>query len=460
MKKLLYFAIVALAAAACAKITELENVNAPAKGNAPVTFGAYNNRITKADIATVNDLDAAGGFGVFAYYTDDETYDQSYLPNFMYNQHVLGDGAVAPALPTWSYAPLKYWPNEYGSTAVSGDVDKISFFAYAPWIDADAVSGKTANYPNGAGILAVSRNREAGDPMVIYKVDTDPFNYENGNLDLLWGVNAGAAWNIKTNPVAPQAGMVAGKPWLDVQRPDDETAQAITFSFRHALSKLSVSVDAYVDGTNLTNAVDANSKIFIREITFSGFALEGALNLNNVTPNEPAWLSADGKHTTQLIDKPITFYDGLRDGSEGAGNLNPNEPNHTALNPDLIQLAALSTGITNAPVNLFSDQTATNPSAVGDPIAVIPTGSPVSVTIVYDVETTDGNLAGFLSDGVTPGSVIENKITKENVFAKLEAGKAYELKLHVGMASVKFDAAVIDWTAGTGSPTDVDVPAN
>jgi len=56
---------------------------------------------------------------------------------------------------------------------------------------------------------------------------------------------------------------------------------------------------------------------------------------------------------------------------------------------------------------------------------------------------------------------VENKITKTISFAdgnKLEAGKRYNLALHLGMTSVKFDATVSDW--GTGSTSETGLPYN
>ena len=72
------------------------------------------------------------------------------------------------------------------------------------------------------------------------------------------------------------------------------------------------------------------------------------------------------------------------------------------LNPVIVQDkpygdAQLSAGVTATAVNLFN-------GAADAPVMVIPTpGVPVSVTIVYDVETEDSRLAGLLSDGVTHG---------------------------------------------------------
>jgi len=75
------------------------------------------------------------------------------------------------------------------------------------------------------------------------------------------------------------------------------------------------------------------------------------------------------------------------------------------------------------------------------------------VTIVYDIETKDANLAGTVSDLETAGVSIENKITKTITLTsadamKLEAGKKYTIQLHLGLSQVEFDATVSEWADG------------
>ena len=70
----------------------------------------------------------------------------------------------------------------------------------------------------------------------------------------------------------------------------------------------------------------------------------------------------------------------------------------------------------------------------------------------------------FSPVGIQHGSSIENRITKTINFttaagpAGLESGKAYTIKLHLGMNSVKYDAAVGDWE--TGDAGEAWLPAN
>ena len=183
----------------------------------------------------------------------------------------------------------------------------------------------------------------------------------------------------------------------------------------------------------------------MRSITLGGIASKGSLNLNNIVANEPLWQSYYGSGS--IYAETATITDGRRDGKEGVSGATATNETLTGLNDVIISNDGnTSAGVTHQLVNLFNSTTATAP------IYVIPTGEPISVSIVYDVETEDDNLANVLSDGVTRGSSIENKITKEVVFGQeefLSAGHLYTLKLHLGLNSVKFDAAVSDWQDDT-----------
>jgi hypothetical protein len=59
------------------------------------------------------------------------------------------------------------------------------------------------------------------------------------------------------------------------------------------------------------------------------------------------------------------------------------------------------------------------------------------VKITYHVVTKDPKLTDYISN-------VENIITKQTTL-QLESGKSYNLKLILGMTSVKLDATVADW---------------
>ena len=441
-KKLLFAATMAAMLVSCSSEDSLQsskNLPDTAGIENAVSFDAYTQRgLTRSGDAGVMDNDKLGttGFGVFGYYTDMNMYEPTAIPNFMYNQQVTKSGS------SWTYAPVMYWPNEYGSKAQSDDVDQLSFFAYAPYVANTPASGKVTD--ETVGITGFTRNTAQGDPIVKYIGSLDPTKC----VDLCWGVCAAAdaTWNIIQGGSQT---MTAGLPWLNVQRPQKSLGQKVKFTFKHALAQLNVQIDADVN----TNAhgegseLDANTKVFVRKVTFSGFAMKGALNLNNEVADKPNWIGYSC--TDPIQSEEYTIYDGMKDGKEGTGYVAGNEK-VTGLNPTLIQTQdwsaqAATDGVQKEAKNLF------NAASADASIYVIPTGDEMTVTIEYDIETADAKLAGTVSDKETAGLSIPNTITKTITLSDnttkmiLEAGKKHTIKLHLGMSQVEFDATVSDW---------------
>ena len=466
-KKVYLFAAVAALFAACSNNDGAESAEkAQAQQNAQqiaVAFDTYTQRgVTRAGYAGEMTTSTGTynlqteGFGVFAYYTNNTSYDDTSIPNFMYNQKV--------STASWTYEPVKYWPNEYGTTAVADETDKLTFFAYAPYVKVTPSTGKVVVEAPATseiqtwGITGLTKNTAAGDPLVKYIVNFDALK----SVDLCWGTVANdASYTSWAKVNGGTQSLTAGKPWLDVERPADATGvdQKVKFDFKHATSKLNVQIAYYADKqTNTeTEEIDADkTKIYVRSITFKGIATKGALNLNNTDAGKALWMSYNGNDDLESGES-VTIYDGRKDGKEGVSGATATNEKITGLNSQIIQGDAATSGVTKTLQNLFTGAEASTP------IYVIPTGETVEVEIVYDVETIDDNLSGYLSDGKTHGSTIENRIKKAITFGSsdttFENGKAYTLKLYLGMNSVKFDAEVTAWptTADEGSG---DLPAN
>ena len=429
----------ALMLVSCAKDAESVDSTPIEKGNSnvvaqqPVSFGAYVNRATtRAGAAGELTNDGANGkvslqdegFGVFAYFTDDKPYTPDYNPNFMYNTQVTYDASAN----AWTYSPMRYWPNENSANDASEGIDRLSFFAYAPHVSVNQITGFVANNPE-SGIVAMNRNGAIGDPMIYYRVDYDPAN----QVDFCWGT-----------------------PHVDMTKP--AVGQPVEFEFNHAVAARNVQIDAIIDEVSPgNNNIEDETKIYVRSVTFEGFAEQGAFNLNTTTDTF-IWYDITG--TDYIEGDKVVIHDGRINGNEGSSEAINELPK--GLNRVIVQSARygdsdLLSGVTKDAVNLFDN------TAIDAPIYVIPTGQPLKLTIVYDVETQVDKLPGYLSDGVTHGSSIENKITKtitlnagENL--RLEAGKKYTVKLHLGMSSLKFDASISDWDAG--SSADADLPIN
>ncbi len=439
----------------------------------PVSFNAYVNRNTTRGGATgplttdslktppSTSPDYLGhhntaGFGVFAYYTNNQLYHQLALPDFMYNHQVTWQTVAPSASPSWTYTPLKYWPNEKGTNG-SHETDYLTFFAYAPHVEVNPATGiieesasATKPSPTSYGIFGLTRSKDSGDPFVKYRVSYD---------------------------LARQVDLCRAEPQLNKEKP--AAVEHINFNFQHALAALNVQIDADVDDATYAHsiAVDANTRIYVRSVTFEGFAEKGQLNLNIGNWNN---LDCD----CDLTSRPITIHDGRSDGKEGvATSLNEST---IGLNPVIVQSEKyvtnsttiiapdVTSGVTNTPVNLFdpSHWPYATPAAptteeiatvLATPIYVIPTGAPLQVTIVYDVETYDPKLISrFLSDGQTCGSTIENNITATITNGNgdpiiMTAGNAYNIRLHLGMTSVKVNAIVTAWPI-PGTSAEVHVP--
>ena len=406
------------------------------------------------------------GFGVFAYYTGDAYFQPVSQPTFMYNQQVMWTQPAGETAKRWYYNPLKYWPNNYAQAAAPSD-DHVSFFAYAPYVEVDKQTGQiidtntastesrikdinnlASDGTNPDGITGIPYMGSTGDPLIDYVVSTDL----GRRVDLCWGT---AKDNTQWGPSGSKVSIKAGMPWLNLTRAETVNDK-IQFNFRHATAKLNVQIDAPGDESV---AIDANTRIFVRQVSFTGFALKGSLNLNNIVSATPLWTGYQG--AGWLSHDRVTFYDGRVDGKEGTLANNSETP--VGLNPSIVQRTIWdhptdpSLGVTKETVNLFTPSGHYLPTTLIagktqpedylhlEPTYVIPTGDPVSVEIIYDVETK-APLSGTLSDGRTPGLSTCTHVLRENLLPSLEAGKAYSVRLHLGLNSVRFEATVAhDW---------------
>lgn len=429
MKQRLFIGSLAALAlmASCSSSNDDLNGGATQENNVPISFSSYlgktaTSRAGATGVQTTSTL-ATNGFGLFAYYTDNSSYGTSSTPNFMYNTKVTGTPTDAPT--SWTYSPLRYWPNETGNDgngATSEGTDHLSFFAYAPYVDATATTGAVTD--NTVGITALTSNATAGDPKVSYTVASDPAK----SVDLLWGVSNTASW---VNVTGTALTLTEGLPYLNLIKP--KTDQNVSFNFKHALSRLGLTVQGAFDqkapGGTLKDAKITVAKV---EITGDGFAAKGVLNLNNKEAGVPKWETVDGASKLSLTLDGDNLNDKIKDA--GADKKAAEQPD----------------GVTATSQNLLKDNTY---------FMFIPgtatTASPLKVKITYYTTTDDPNL----SDGYTR---VENVITKSISATdglKFEAGKAYTLNLVLGMTSVKVTATVAGWT-DDGSTTQVDLPIN
>lgn len=328
MKKIFALtAIAALVLSACAKI---EKVNTPSEDDA-IVFSAYagrNDNVTTkaAPIGTVADLATAGGFGVFAYYTQSTAYASANVEaNFMWNQNVTSsDNGV-----NWTYSPIKYWPNNDSNTTNGSATwtDYVSFFAYAPFTAVASANKATGTTGNSVGITKVTGNattKNTENPTITYVVATNPAN----SVDFLY--------NDTDNK--------------DLQKPS--VSSKISFNFKHALTRLGFTVEGVFDETSAgDNEVESGTKIFVTSLSVTK------------TPG----VSTGG--TFDLATKTWTPSGSYAPLAVSAANI-PNA------------LKTGGTGVTTTPVSLLN----TNEYFMLLPDSAAAT---YSINIVYDVVTTD-----------------------------------------------------------------------
>ena len=191
----------------------------------------------------------------------------------------------------------------------------------------------------------------------------------------------------------------------------------VNFKFNHALARIGLKLEAAVDKVDAGGRLDKNTTITVNSVTFSkDFHQYGRLDL---TKRTATWNDLSGKQ-------------GFVFGSDNFKNNEIKEASHISakqLNKDDSYLMVIPQDF----VTEFADG--------------------FDVTVNYNVVTEDPTI-----DGAGGGcSDIENNITR-NVKLKLEAGKAYTLKLHIGMNSVDITASVEEWK--DVADTVVNVPKN
>lgn len=259
MKKRFFLGLAALAALALTSCQKDLVVN-QVPDETPIGFSTYLGRdaVTKASVLDLDGLKTSG-FGVFAHYTGTNTWGQPItnsdqttsnfytVPNFMYNQKVTGSdntvtsGGTSTTTTTWSYSPVKYWPQNTS--------ENISFFAYAPHSSSDVAKTK----------LSVSGNSKEGAPEVTYNVDP----YIVNHVDVLYA----PAHIDKTNATG-----------------------TINLKFYHACSRIGFLIQGSGDlsGATLSNdgstLTSGGTTVTVKELKLIGnFYTSGTLNLGSST---------------------------------------------------------------------------------------------------------------------------------------------------------------------------------
>lgn len=247
----------ALVLVACSASDEVYDVVDIEESATPLDFAAYVTRYsrtaaTEREIANVNALAQAGGFGVFGYahgqrHFDDYVNDVT-VPAFFVNQQVWDDsqsaqdghkGSYIPATGNWIYDPVKYYDNNEGA--------RHSFFAYAPYRkDVDMV------FERGKA------------PQVRYDISQD--------VDLLWAA-----------------------PTKDLAKPGVDSK--ITFNFSHALTKTTFHVAPFVDKVHADDAHSTDNSPISIPLPDGTIVKVRSIHLNGTIPFVGLMNTENGKWT-------------------------------------------------------------------------------------------------------------------------------------------------------------------
>lgn len=461
-KSIILAAVAALVLASCAKTeTYVKSTFDDA-----VTFGAYSGRtITKGGPAVDMNLDSlkVHGFGVFATYTElnafeDLDQDKGANDNFMSNQKVAWDKTSS----TWTYSPIKYWPNP--TNGQSADEQKVSFFAYAPYTDSISIDTSYGVTGFSNAVAFDNPADTANSKKHVHNFVHYTFAKDKPNVDLMWGYKA------KDSSVNPATYTINN----NLTRKTD----VIHFTFQHLLSKLGGSQEGTVTNPDSTGyvangliikaapvssdptAVYGNvttgdfggakgTKITVSKIVVASAPEKDALRDTVVTDSKGAPVKyATGNQTGKLdlytgefeldgAPEPVQFIQTLSasDDSIAVGKADSRLADRIAEPDSVASFGDLPVGVTKNAVNVYKSESS--------PVILVPGTRPVvDVTITYIVRTYDEKLPDSYTD-------VPQTVFGRVKFPVIEKNKKYNLLMILGLNNVKLEATVEDWSKGS-----------
>lgn len=392
---------------ACAALTMTgcsnDEINAPqqSQGNNAIEFSTYLGRNAQGSRGTETDSNSIknSGFGVLAYYTEQNNFadTNNNKPNFMWNQKVTHNGT------NWEYTPVKYWPTKVD--------DKVSFFAYAPYVAGD----------NDKGIV-LSGNSETGAPTATITLPDDP----SKTIDFVAAVQ--------------------------MNRTHDNSAKAnnnVSFTLKHEMTR--VKVQAKLD-KSVYSDTDAKHKTFvvIKDVKFNNkgqFYKSGTYTFstddkergkwtttNNATANASTYtLDLNGVLNTETITA-ATATDAAATGASANSNYKTGVKGLKLVNTTAKDLFKNNEYLFLIPVSENNRDGLTYGKA--------------TATIEYDIVTEDSKLAAGYSCTSATKTVLLPAGT-------LKQGISYNYIFTIKLDEIVLDATVNDWDKASDSKIDV-----
>lgn len=384
---------------ACAALTMTgcsnDEINAPqqSQGNNAIEFSTYLGRNAQGSRGTeTNDASIKsenGGFGVLAYYTEQANFANTNKPNFMWNQKVTHNGT------NWEYTPVKYWPTKVG--------DKVSFFAYAPYVE----NGKNT-------VIELSGNSVAGAPTATITLPDDP----SQTIDFVAAVQ--------------------------MNKTHDNSATAnnnVSFTLKHEMTR--VKVQAKLDKSVYSDTDDKHKTFVV---------------IKNVTFNDKGQFYKSGKYTFSTTDGERGTWTPTANASTYTLDLNG------VLNTELIKADGAKkethsgdykTGVQGLKL---VDTTAKDLFKNSEYLYLIPvsanngnglTDGKATATIEYDIVTEDSKLvAGYSCTSATKTVLLP--------VGTLKQGISYNYIFTIKLDEIVLNATVNEWDTTSGN--DINVP--
>lgn len=389
------YLVLSLALLAMTGCSQNEIMETSPDAHRTIGFGVYTGVQTKGlitdnsetDGTTANGLKASGkGFGIMAYLTKNTDYAENASKSvFMDNQQVTWN-TTAPG--SWTYSPVKYWPDS--------NTDRLSFFAYAPYST------------GGANGISLADATNTANPKLTFTLQ----NSQNALVDL-----------VASTPTTDGTGTI--------NRTSANTANAVTFSFKHVLTRITMT-------GKTAQSIDANAltKVYITGIKLTS-SNKLAKNAVYDMYTEKWTLPADG--STNYNDSYV-----LADGAgSGTGVLNMAAASGFGnYNKSSIEINETAKSLFTANQYLFFIPVGTNGAGTA-------AGADVKAEITYDVVTLPKTGAST----ATYTSTTKTVDLGTGVFAQ---GKAYSFDFTVGLNEIKVTVTDFNWETTLDKPVTVN----
>lgn len=348
------------------------------------------------------------GFGITAFYTSTSPWSvPSEAPNFMYNQKVTSTDGT-----NWTYTPIKYWPTMKG--------DKISFFAYAPYVTNTTAPTSTIDGSNAITLPAKNASEN---------VTSLTFNLTTEAKDMV-------------DFVAAQV--------IDATQKDNASggADPVNFALKHELSRLTFEVKTSENLTENSHVVLKSAKLVGGINTYAQSATYTFANNSTSDPTNPRGTWDEHSWISSNYDlKSIVAWTAKNNIAGEGPEYNSTKIGGKVYNDDVKDLtSATAKSLFNSDEYLFliPPAGATGLSA-----------NQAKVVFAYDIVTEDINLsAGYSCTEATKTVSLPTGI--------LQQGKAYEVTFTFNMDQIEVSASVDPWTSENNSvevPFTPDAPA-